>query len=320
MFGRRNSRSFFVLANLIFGWIVASDASAMPYGLEQEQGVGGGPEIATVNAASKQQVPHLVGKSVGATITIENDDGPVIRAAEGVPISPFGVEPTVQASPSSAHSRVQALVAVAHAEAEAAAIALSIGQQQTSEVVADNSALTVARNAPVTAQDLLKKVSSSRVGGTTTTALPNETSQPRPAARPLTKIVNQPAPEPIENAQFSPGTFEQPSSILSPRVGQESAQAQNPSIFSPPPKKPTLPAIVQPLAIAPNVAASPKASVLRQAPPPNNALVELVQPPTDYSLTVAAGTSQLLNSSQPVTNVIASDPNVANAHPISATQ
>ncbi|MEM9443266.1 MAG: type II and III secretion system protein family protein, partial [Pseudomonadota bacterium] len=46
----------------------------------------------------------------------------------------------------------------------------------------------------------------------------------------------------------------------------------------------------------------------------------LVQPPTDYSLTVAAGTSQLLNSSQPVTNVIASDPNVANAHPISATQ
>jgi pilus assembly protein CpaC len=313
MFGRFSSRSLFAMTLLAFGAALAGDALAMPWQLEQERGIGGGPEAAPAKAASRQDAPDLSDKRVGVTIVIERDDEPVIRAAEGVPVSPFGDQPSVQA---------QSVADLARREEAAAAAALQTGQNRPARVQAEKASdvAVAARLAPITAQDLLKQASPRLTETTEVAALSGAVPSPRPAARPLTNVVSQPAPKPIEQAQFSPGTLDQPNALLSPRADQGAAPQAASPVISPSPRKPQQPATVQPVVVAPNVAASPKASILRQGPTPDNTQVELVQPPTGYSLTVAAGTSQLLNSSKPVYNIIASDPNVANAYAVSPTQ
>ena len=58
----------------------------------------------------------------------------------------------------------------------------------------------------------------------------------------------------------------------------------------------------------------------QRPPPPDNALVELVETPSDYSLAVSAGTAQVLNLGKAVTNVFVADPNVADVDVLSPTQ
>ncbi len=326
MFGRLDGRSIFATTLLLLSTAIAIDAMAMPYGLEREEGIGGGPGAGASPAkvTSRQDAQDRTRKSIGVTIEIEREEGPVIRAAEGVPVSPFVDEPAVQPKAVSDQplSRERALVAVAHEEAAAAAAELKVSRDHPVEPVLQTAPLADVRSQPISAQDLLREEPAPKVSIQTTevAALPNSTSSPRPATQPLSQVVNRPAPKPIEQAQLAPNAIAAPRSILPPLTTNTPVQDAALPVFAPSPQKPQPPQVVQPVAIAPNVAASPKASVLRQAPTPSNEFVELVQPPTDLSVTVAAGTSQLLNSSKPVYNIIASDPNVANAYAISPTQ
>ena len=298
----------------------------MPYGLEREEGIGGGPDAGAAPAelALSQDVLDQSDKTVGATIEIEAKEGPLIRAAEGVPVSPFGNEPNVQVNDQADTqlARQRALVAVAHEEAAAAAANLKVSQRRAVEFATEATPVADVRSQPVSAQDLLRREPAPKrsIEETELAALPGAKSAPRPAARPLTEIVNQPAPKPVEQAQLSPNALLAPKSTLPPVKIETPVEPAALSVVTPSPLRPQPPDVVQPVLLAPNVVASPKASVLRQAPSPSNDLVELVQPSTDLSVTVAAGTSQLLNSNKPVYNIIASDPNVANAFAISPTQ
>ena len=301
----------------------------MPYGLEREEGIGGGPGVTSSQdeISSRSDASDLASKTIGVTIEIEKaEEGPVIRAAEGVPVSPFNDEANGQAKDPAEQelSPERALAAVSHAqqEAAAAAVRLQINQGHAAQPSFETTAVADIRTQPVSAQDLLRRepAPKSLIKQNEIAALPGARSSARPAAKPLTEVVNQPAPKPIEQAQLSPNALATPTSTLVPVTAETPVEPAALSVFTPSPKKPQPPEVVQPVVIAPNVAASPKASVLRQAPTPSNEFVELVQPPTDLSVTVAAGTSQLLNSSKPVYNIIASDPNVANAYAISPTQ
>jgi len=128
--------------------------------------------------------------------------------------------------------------------------------------------------------------------------------------------------KPVEQVQLSPNTAQQPKAVLAPLVDDDpvvdpSDNASEAFILPSPPKPE---ALLQQAALAPNVAAAPKNSVLRSAPTPDNSLVELVETPADYSLSVAAGTAQVLNLAKPVINVFVADPNIADVNVISPTQ
>lgn len=319
MFGRLEGRSSSAIALSAFmALTLAGDALGQPWELERERGVGGGPGAGTAKVSTREDAPHLPRKKAGVTIVIEPEDQTIIRAAEGVPVSPFEDLPAAQPVPDA-----RALIAAAQKEAAAAAAELQIGQERNAAaVVEQQTAIAQTRTAPPTALELLGSAPPRPIETSEIAALPAAELAPRPAGRPraLTEVAN-PAPEPIEQAQFSPNTVAEPSAILPPRVRDTPAQRTAVPAITPSPRKPELPGTaVQPVVVAPNIAASPKASVLRSAPTPDNALVELVQPPTDYSLSVAAGTSQVLNVSKPVYNVIVSDPNVANVDALSPTQ
>ena len=89
----------------------------------------------------------------------------------------------------------------------------------------------------------------------------------------------------------------------------------------PSPRKPFQPKpAVQQVALAPSVATSPKETVLRTAPTPDNKLVELVETPTDYALSLPAGKGQLLNLGKAVSDVFVADPNIADVNVLSSTQ
>ena len=176
---------------------------------------------------------------------------------------------------------------------------------------------------PSQASRRLKGASPRSIETTALAALPSATQPPRPATRPQ---VLTDAPDrltaPIEQVQLSPNSAAVPKAILPPRAGEGAlGEVAVAPVIMPSPKKPVQPeALVQQAALAPNVGASPKGTVLRTAPTPDNALVELVETPSDYSLAVSAGTAQVLNLGKAVTNVFVADPNVADVDVLSPTQ
>ncbi|MDH3662191.1 MAG: hypothetical protein OEU92_19540, partial [Alphaproteobacteria bacterium] len=95
MFGRHLGRQ--LTSPMLAAFLGLAFAGALPgvafgqaWELEREQGVGGGSGGAPTKVAANQ-----AGKKVGVRIIIHSDDKPVIRAAEGEPVSPFApVSPT----------------------------------------------------------------------------------------------------------------------------------------------------------------------------------------------------------------------------------
>lgn len=320
MFGRLKGQTFsapLLAAALVFG--ISGDVVGQAWELEREGGVGGGGSGKSGKVAAQSVHPDDPSKKVGVWIEIIPADAPLIREAEGVPVSPFGDEEKIFED---ADADAQAAVVAAQAEAEAMERASRVGAKvpfQPEVAVKTRS----TRTSPPTAAELLKGVVSEPIESTELAALPSAEHAPRPAARPkaLTDVAAT-APSPIEQAQFSPNTAATPKAIVPPRAGDGSTEvpAFDPVIL-PSPRKPVQPeASVQQAVLAPNVAASPKESVLRTAPTPDNSLVELVETPSDYSLAVSAGTAQILNLKKAVTNVFVADPNVADVEALSPTQ
>ncbi|MGI9419885.1 MAG: pilus assembly protein N-terminal domain-containing protein [Geminicoccaceae bacterium] len=307
MFGRLEGRltsSLVLAAALAFG--LPADGVAQSWQLEREQGVGGGGKPGKV--ATQADASTNAGKRVGVSIVIEPADDSIIRAAEGVPVSPFEDEAppaantpasSVTAASDSVAADPNAAIAAALAEAAATASRAAAAKPALApETVAPaDVATTATRSTPPTAAELLNG------------------SPPRPIR--TTEVAALPA---VEQAQFSPNTAAGPKRILPPRSNE---QAASPAVL-PSPRKPVQPVqpapTVQQTALTPGVAAASKEAVLRTAPPPDNQLVELVEPPRDYSLAVRAGGAQVLNLKQPVSNVFVADPNVADAAVLSPTQ
>lgn len=303
MFGRFES---LVSSPLIVAALLAltpvGEARGQAWELEREQGVGGRSGGASAERAAK---PNKAGKQVGVRIIIHGDDKPVIRAAEGEPVSPFADEKA---------ARDKAAVTAARSEA---ALALQKLATEPPETVEPEVTIAETRSSPPTAAELLKGPAPKPIKTTAIAALPAADQAPRPAARPGSAApsgsidVKQ---TPIEQAQFSPNAAGKPKTVLPLR------QAEAPVVM-PSPRKPAPPkATVQQAVLAPNLGVSPKDPVLRTAPAPDNALVERVEPTTDYSLVVEAGTGELLNLGKAVTNVFVADPNVADVDVASPTQ
>ncbi len=304
MFGRLEGRT--LPATLFAAAMVAAlpgNVWGQAWELEQERGVGGGGTSA--KAAAQAADPSRTGKKIGVSIVINPDDAPVIRAAEGVPVSPFG---DAELAPSGVQANAVVVNAQAEAEAAAAALALRSGAKPSSTAP---SPVASIRLTPPTAGELLNQALPKPIETTAIAALPGAAHAPRPAARPS-----------IEQAQFSPNAAAVPKTIVPPRADEGTSEGVAVApVIMPSPKKPVLPsASVQQVVLAPNIGASPKEKVLRSAPTPDNALVELVETPSDYSLTISAGTAQVLNLGKAVTNVFVADPNVADAEALSPTQ
>ena len=353
MFGRLKGRILsapLLAAILVAG--ISGDVLGQAWELERESGVGGGGSGNSAKVAAQPVNPNNPNKKVGVWIEIIPDDAPVIREAEGVPVSPFGDEPQIvqdadadaKAAVAAAQAETEALERASRAGAEVPAqpkvgdetkanVALFGAQAETealerasragAEVPAQPKVVAETRANPPTAAELLKGIVSKPIEATAVAALPNAEHAPRPAARPkaLTDVVS-PAPSPIEQAQFSPNTAAAPKAIVPPRAGEGASNGATAApVILPSPRKPVQPeASVQQAVLAPNVAASPKESVLRTAPTPDNSLVELVETPSDYSLAVSAGTAQVLNLGKAVTNVFVADPNVADVDVLSPKQ
>ncbi|MGI9504586.1 MAG: pilus assembly protein N-terminal domain-containing protein, partial [Geminicoccaceae bacterium] len=172
------------------------------------------------------------------------------------------------------------------------------------------------RSNPPTAAELLEGTPENAIKTEALSALTRPEATPRPAAKPHDPK-DAAGQAPIEQAQFAPNAGAQPKAILPPRAGEAPSEQAFAPVIMPSPRKP---ATVQNALLAPSVGASPKESVLRTAPTPDNALVELVETPSDYSLSLAAGTGQVLNLGKPITNVFVADPNVADVNVLSPTQ
>jgi len=172
------------------------------------------------------------------------------------------------------------------------------------------------RSTPPTAAELLEGTPENAIKTEALSALTRPDATPRPAAK-SHDSKDAAGEAPIEQAQFAPNAGAQPKAILPPRAGEGRSEQAFAPVIMPSPRKP---ATVQNALLAPSVGASPKESVLRTAPTPDNALVELVETPSDYSLSLAAGTGQVLNLGKPITNVFVADPNVADVNVLSPTQ
>ena len=299
MFGRLQGRltlSLALASVLVAG--LPAESFGQAWQLEREQGVGGRSGGAPDSIAARPDPSKKAGKKVGVTIVIDKGDDPVIRAAEGVPVSPFEDErqPSLDVSEADV-SEADVGAALTAAQAEAAAAA-SRSAARASEPASQAKVVAQTRSTPPTAAELLNGAPPRPIQATEVAALPT-----------------------VEQAQFSPNTAAGPKSILPPRAGDAPSESGAATVFLPAPRRPALPeATVQQAALAPNVAASPKDTVLRTAPPPDNKLVELVETPTDYSLVVKAGSGQVLNLGKAVTNVFVADPNVADVEVLSPTQ
>lgn len=318
MFGRLESRILSApLLAIALVAAISGDAFGQAWELERESGVGGGGKSA--KAAAQASDPNKRAKKAGVWIEIVPDDGPVIREAEGIPVSPFADEQ--KSAEAEDVNAGKANVALFGAQAEVKA--LERASKAGAQVPGQPKTVAETRLNPPTAADLLKDVVSRPIETTALAALPSGDHAPRPAARPraLTDVV-KPAPSPIEQAQFSPNTAAVPKAVVPPRAGEGSSDGVTAApVIMPSPRKPVQPeASVQQAVLAPNVGVSPKESVLRTAPTPDNSLVELVETPTDYSLAVSAGTAQLLNLGKAVTNVFVADPNVADVDVLSPKQ
>lgn len=171
------------------------------------------------------------------------------------------------------------------------------------------------RSNPVTAAELLEGLPQNAIKTEALTALPRPAARPHDPKAAASQI-------PVEQAQFAPNAGAEPKAILPPRAGEAPSEQAFAPVIMPSPRRPaTVPdATVQNALLAPNVGASAKEQVLRTAPTPDNALVELVETPSDYSLSLAAGTGQVLNVGKPITNVFVADPNVADVNVLSPTQ
>ncbi len=309
MFGRLEGRTLPV-ALLAAAMVMAFPGNiwGQAWELERERGVGGGGgDGISAKVDLQASDPDKTSEKVSVRIVIVPDEKPVIRAAEGAPVTPFGDAGQVQQD---IDANAVVIATQAKAEAAAAAQALLPG--------ADDKRLS-----PPTAGELLKGASLKPIETTEIAALSSVAQPPRPAARPhiLTGVPDQ-TPALIEQVQLSPNSAAVPKSILPQRVGEGASNGVVLApVILPSPKKPVPPkALVQQVALAPNVGASPKEKVLRTAPTPDNALVELVETPSDYSLAVSAGTAQVLNLGKAVTNVFVADPNVADVDVLSPTQ
>ncbi|MGI9509502.1 MAG: pilus assembly protein N-terminal domain-containing protein [Geminicoccaceae bacterium] len=148
----------------------------------------------------------------------------------------------------------------------------------------------------------------------------NSDQVPRPAARPsVVDGVVQPAA--IEQVQLAPNIAAEPKTIVPPRGNDTPSTGAVPSVIIPSPPRPAdTEASLQQALLTPGVAASPKETVLRTAPVPDNRLVELVETPTDYSLSLSVGKGQLLNLGKSITDVFVADPNIADVNVFSPTQ
>ena len=321
MFGRLESRlsSSLVLAALLT-LAFPDGVRGQAWELEHEQGVGGGPGGKPDKASAIARPKTRGGKEVGVRIVIQGDDNAIIRAAEGVPVSPFADEAARLDDHDAAVTIAQA--EAAKLEAANAAEALKALQKQAAAELALTAdqprTLADTRSSPPTALELLQGAPPKPITTTAIAALPVAKPAPRPASQQHARDgADEQTPEPIEQAQFSPNAAAKPKAILPPQVIEQ----QSFPVILPSPRKPALPkALVQQALLTPNVAAAPKEQLLRTAPAPTNALVERVEPPTDYSLAVEAGTGELLNLGKPITNVFVADPNVADVNVLSPTQ
>ncbi|MEZ5930471.1 MAG: pilus assembly protein N-terminal domain-containing protein [Alphaproteobacteria bacterium] len=319
MLGRLHSRLIPALMLTAFAALtLPSDAGAQSWKLEREQGVGGGP--GEVAAAAEQE--DAADKQVGVSIVIETADRPVVREAEGVPVSPFAPVAEEQAAPSDPDPKAVAAVTQDETAATAALHALirNVNRNRNqSEPARPASAASTIRSAPPTAAELLG-APVRPIETTAVAALTVGETEAELAAR--AGVRADQAPAPIEQAQFSPNAGAQPKTILPTRTQEAPAAGAAAAVILPSPRKPVSQAEagVQQVLLSPGVGAAPKESVLRTAPTPDNALVELVETPTDYSLSLAAGKAQVLNLGKPVTNVFVADPNVADVNVLSPTQ
>ncbi len=290
MFGRLEGRP--LSASLCAAAIVAmlpGNALGDAWELDRERGVGGGGKPAKVAAQSSDSSKG--GEKVGVRIVIIPDDAPVIRAAEGAPVSPFSDAEPAQPN-------------------------------VIAKLPSKPSPVAETRSSPPTAVELLKGAAPKSIDVTAIAPLPSVARAQRPAARPRVPTDNlERSPAAIEQAQFSPNAVAVPKAILPPRAGEGTSERAAAPVVLPSPRKPLqADASVQQVVLAPNLGASPKEQVLRTAPTPDNALVELVETPSDYSLAVSAGTAQVLNLGKAVSNVFVADPNVADVDVLSPTQ
>lgn len=151
---------------------------------------------------------------------------------------------------------------------------------------------------------------------------------PAPSA-PVQTPVGKPRNAQIEQVQFAPGALEAPKAIIPPRAQAEPEVKAAPStVFLPSPPKPFTPevsepavveqpATVQQTAFVPNVVKAPKTAALKTAPSPDNQLVELVETPSDQTLTLSVDRAQLLNLGAAVSDIFVADPNIADVKVVS---
>ena len=307
MFGRLRGRfsSSLVFASLL-ALTLPSDGWGQAWELERERGVGGRAGGSSAKVAAKPSVAD----KVGVQIVIEPADQPIIRQAEGVPVDTFGDQ-------KSKNTDVSVAVAASQSEADTppSAARKPVNYDKVREALDAAGALGATRSAPPTAAELLRQASPAPIKTETVAALPSAAEVVRPVARPAVSNSG------VEQAQFSPNAVAAPKAIVPPRTSEAPSEGPAAAIIMPSPRKPGLPkASVQQALLSPNVAASPAESVLRTAPAPDNKLVELVETPTDYSLSLPAGSGRLLNLGKAVTDVFVADPNIADVKVVSPTQ
>ena len=292
-------------ASFLMAALVSGEGLGQSWELARENGVGGGGPV-----AQEIKADAVPADKAAFRIVVNQDDQPVIRAAEGVPVDIFGDAKTT-------------------AEDLTTAVATLMTRERPSNVDAqplpnpEGASLAVVtgdtRLAPPTAFELLaasqgKPIVTSALDAASVPARSNRATaihgEPRVLLHP-----SPPRPSPVEQVQFSPNTGAQPKAILPPRTNEAPA-----SSFLPSPRKPDAPASVQQAVVSPNLGESLKEPLLRAAPAPDNALVEVVEAPSDYSLEVVPGGSKILNLGKDVVDVFVANPDIVDAKPISPTR
>jgi len=301
MFGQLKGRFFPALMMVpIMAMALSTDVWAQSWQLERERGVGG---RAPAKMTAEKDEAGRSDKRAGVEIVIESENQRIIRPAEGGPVKPPSNEQATKPI-----SNPKAVVAVAQKEAAAAAAALESSKK-------DLAAGT--RSTPPTAVELMGGSPKKPIETEATPALPSAQPSPRPAGR--LRIFNggtDQVPAPIEQTQFAPNAGAEPKAIL-PHAGEAPSDQAAAPVIMPSPRKPmVLKATVQKALHAPSVGASPKDA----APTPDNAMAELMETPSDHSLSVSAGTVQVLNLDKPVSDVSVADPNIADVNILSPTQ